>query len=66
MEAWLGSVQGYQPVNEATLSAGTQAHLQHGRSVAAAQRWQRVGYGLLVIAALLGAVVLWNMLGGGR
>jgi CRISPR/Cas system-associated exonuclease Cas4 (RecB family) len=63
---WLGSVQGYRPVNDAAMSAGTRAHHQHGRSVAASQRWQRVGYVLFAIAVVLGAVVLWGALGGGQ
>ena len=62
---WLGNVKGYQPVNEAALSAGTQAHLRHGRSVAASQRWQWVGYVLLVVGGLLLALVLCGMLGAG-
>jgi hypothetical protein len=62
---WLGTVQGYRPVNQAALSAGTQDHLQHGRSLATSQRWQRVGYALLVLAGLLFALVLCGLLGGG-
>jgi hypothetical protein len=62
---WLGTVQGYRPVNEVALRTGTQAHHQHGRALAAARRWQWVAYGLFVIAALLGAVVVWGALGGG-
>lgn len=61
---WLGTVQGYRPLNEAALSAGTQAHLQHGRAVAASQRWRRVGYILLAIGGLLGAFVICGVLGG--
>ena len=63
---WLGAVQGYRPVNDAALAAGTQAHARHGRSVAASQRWQQVGYILLVLGALLGAVALCYLLGGGQ
>jgi hypothetical protein len=63
---WLGAVQGYRPVNDAALAAGTQAHARHGRSVAAAQRWQQVGYVLLALGALLGIVALCYLLGGGR
>jgi hypothetical protein len=63
---WLGTVQGYRPVNEAALAAGSQAHLRHGRGVAALQRWRRVGYFLLVVGALLGIFALCNLLGGGR
>ena len=62
---WLGSVQGYRPENEAALSAGTQAHRQHGRSMAASQRWQRVGIVLLVVGGLFLAVVLCGVLGAG-
>lgn len=61
---WLGAVQGYRPVNDAALEAGTQAHLQHGRSVAGSQRWQRVGYTLLILGGMLGAVALCGLLGG--
>ena len=61
---WLGTVQGHRPANEAALGAGTQAHLHHGRAVAASQRWQRVGYTLLVAGGLLGAAILCGVLGG--
>ncbi len=63
---WLGAVQGYRPVNDAALAAGTQAHARHGRGVAASQRWQQVAYVLLVLGALLGIFALWSLLGGGR
>ena len=62
---WLGTVQGYRPVNEADLSAGTQAHLRHGHAVAGSQRWQRVGYALLLLGGLLLAFILCGVLGGG-
>jgi hypothetical protein len=62
---WLGVVQGYRPVDETALSAGLQAHLQHGRTIAASQRWQRVGYVLVVAGALLGTLALCRLLGGG-
>ena len=61
---WLGAVKGYRPANDAALGAGTQAHLRHGRIVAASQRWRQVGYALLVVGGLLGAVVLCGVLGG--
>jgi hypothetical protein len=63
---WLGAVQGYHPTNDAVLAAGALAHARHGRSVAALQRWQQVGYVLLVLGVLLGTVALCNLLGGGR
>jgi hypothetical protein len=63
---WLGAVQGYRPVNDAALAAGTQAHARHGRGVAASLRWQQAGYILLVLGALLGAVALCYLLGGGQ
>ncbi len=63
---WLGAVQGYRPVNDAALAAGTLAHARHGRGVAASQRWQQAGYVLLVLGALLGAVALCYLLGGGQ
>lgn len=61
---WLGTVKGYQRVNDAALNAGTYAHLQHGHIVAGSQRWQRVGYTLLVLGSLMGAVALCGLLGG--
>ena len=62
---WLATVQGYRPVNETELSAGTQAHLQHARAVAASQRWRRAGLALLILGGLLFAVLLCGVLGGG-
>jgi hypothetical protein len=62
---WLGTVQGYRPINEAELRAGTEAHRQHGRTVAASQRWQRMGYVLLVLGGLLLTLFLCGVLGGG-
>ena len=62
---WLGNVKGYRPVNEADLSAGTQAHVRHGRGVAALQRWQWVGYILLVVGGVLLALALCGVLGAG-
>lgn len=63
---WLGTVRGYRSVNEAALAAGTQTHARHGHIVAASQRWQRVGYALLVLAGALGAFALCGLLGGGQ
>jgi hypothetical protein len=60
---WLGAVQGYRPVNDAVLEAGTRTHLQHGRSVAGSQRWHRMGYTLLILGGILGAVALCSLLG---
>ena len=62
---WLGTVQGYRPANEAALNAGTKVHHRHGRSVAASQRWQQVGYILLVIGGLIGVVALCGLIGEG-
>ncbi len=61
---WLGTVKGYRPVNETVLHAGTQVHLQHGRAVATSQRWSQIGYSLLVVGGLLGAIALCGVLGG--
>ncbi len=64
---WLGAVQGYRSVNEAALAAGARTHARHGHTVAASQRWQRVGYyALLVLAGALGAFALCGLLGGGQ
>jgi hypothetical protein len=61
---WLGAVQGYRPVNDAALEAGTRTHLQHGRSVAGSQRWRRMGYILITLGGILGAIALCSLLGG--
>jgi hypothetical protein len=62
---WLGRVQGFRSINEAELSAGTQAHVRHGRSVAASRRWQQVGYALLVLGGLTLVLALCGILGAG-
>ncbi len=61
---WLGVVKGYRPEGEAALEAGTRVHAEHGRSVAASQRWRRAGYAMLVLGGLLAAVLLCTVLGG--
>jgi hypothetical protein len=62
---WLGIVQGYRSVNEAALVAGARAHARHGRTVAASLRWRQVGYVLLALGGVLGAIALCGLLGGG-
>jgi hypothetical protein len=61
---WLGSVQGYQPVDDRLLAVGTQAHLQHGRGVARSLRWRQVGYLLLAIGVILFIIFLCSAFGG--
>jgi hypothetical protein len=61
---WLGSVQGYQPVDDRLLAAGTQTHLQHGRVVARALRWRQVGYLLLATGVILFIIFLFSAFGG--
>ena len=61
---WLGTVRGYQPVNEAAMTAGIRTHARHGRTVAASQRWQQVGYALLALGGVLGGIALCGLLGG--
>jgi hypothetical protein len=61
---WLGTVQGYQPVDDRLLAAGTQAHLQHGRGVARSLRWRQVGYLLLAIGIVLFIIFLCSAFGG--
>jgi hypothetical protein len=62
---WLCRVHGYQPTNRAVLDAGAAFHARHGRSVAAAQRWQRLGYVLLGIGVLVGIWVVLQTFGSG-
>jgi hypothetical protein len=61
---WLGSVRGYRPANDAALSAGLGAHMRHGHAVAAGQRWQQVGYVLLILGGLLVAALVCGVWGG--
>ncbi len=61
---WLGSVCGYPSQNQAALAGGRQAHQQHGYTVAAALRWQLLGYGLLAAAVLLIILVAYVWMGG--
>jgi hypothetical protein len=61
---WLGTVQGYQPVDDRLLAAGTQAHLQHGHAVARSRRWQQVGYLLLAMGIILCIIFVCSTLGG--
>ncbi len=54
---WLGRVQGVASVNVREMEAGTGAHRQHGRQVAAAGFLQRAAYIFLALAGL--AAVIW-------
>ena len=56
---WLYRVRGYRSSNQSALAAGVECHAQHGRAVAASQRWQRIGY-LLLGAGIL--VAIWAFL----
>jgi len=62
---WLGTIQGYRPVTETALTSGTQAHVRHGETVAASQRWRWIGAALLVVGGLLAVTALCGLLGGG-
>jgi hypothetical protein len=58
---WLCRVHGCQALNQDVLTAGAEYHARHGRSVAASQRWERVGYLLLGIGIL---AAVWAVLQG--
>lgn len=62
---WLKRVQGVQSTNVAALRAGTAAHDQHGRGVAATLTQRRAAR-ILLAAALLAALaaVLLALVGG--
>lgn len=62
---WLHRVRGYSSNNPRALDEGREFHARHGRAVATALQWQRVGYVLLGIGGLVGIGVLWLVLGSG-
>lgn len=51
--AWWYRKQGVESQNQAELAAGTELHVQHGRSVLAAGLLQVAGYVLLLAAIAL-------------
>ena len=62
---WLRRVGGCQVADAGVLDDGLGFHARHGRRVATAQHWQRVGYVLLGIGVLIGIWMLWLTSGTG-
>ncbi len=55
---WLGQVEGYRPVDQATLEAGQAAHQAHGQAVVSYHRLQQVAYVLLGLTLVVGLILL--------
>jgi hypothetical protein len=53
---WLGRVKGYPSAHVREMASGRAAHRAHGRMVVRFYRLQRLAYGLLFLAALVGAI----------
>jgi CRISPR/Cas system-associated exonuclease Cas4 (RecB family) len=62
--AWWYQKQGIASENQAQMAAGTNLHLQHGKSVMAAGILRFLAYGLVLIALGLLAVVVTQALLG--
>ena len=62
--AWWYRYRGVDPENLADLDRGTTFHQQHGRQVMAASLLRLVGWGLLLAALIMLAVVIANNLVG--
>lgn len=60
--AWWYRKQGVESENQAELAAGTELHHQHGRQVLAAGLARGLGVILLLVALVLLAVALTNLL----
>jgi len=54
--AWMYRIKGYESINQAELSAGTELHRTHGRTVIAAGLYRMVGMFILLAALALFAV----------
>jgi hypothetical protein len=55
---WLAQIEGYRPVNEASLKAGEAAHKAHGRAVVGYHRLRQAAHALLGLALLAGLTML--------
>jgi CRISPR/Cas system-associated exonuclease Cas4 (RecB family) len=57
---WFATVKGYRSENRAEMEQGTRQHRAHGRVVASAHLWQRLGLALILLAIL--ALLAWLLL----
>ena len=55
---WLAEIQGLESTNVREMAHGDRAHAAHGDLVAGYHRTRRLAYGLLLLAALIGALLL--------
>ncbi len=63
--AWWYRFNGYESANQAELSAGTEFHRKHGRTVLRARMIALLGWVVLMIALVVGVGLLtWYGLGG--
>jgi len=60
---WLAQVLGYSPDDQVALRAGTQFHERLGRSVSAAQRWQKISYALMGLGLAMGILLILGSCG---
>lgn len=61
---WLGRVKGYASTHAQEMASGYDAHLAHGRAVVRYHHLQRLGYVLLAMAALAGALGIYLLIQG--
>ena len=61
---WLGSVQGLPSDHQREMATGERVHVQHGQGVRTGIQMRRLAYGLLLLAAAVGAVWLAGQMPG--
>lgn len=57
---WMGSVQGLPSTHTREMAAGEAAHVRHGQGVKQSLWLNRLAYGALLLAAVVGIVWLVN------
>jgi hypothetical protein len=60
---WLGSVRGLPSSRQGEMAAGEMAHRRHGREVRTSLFLNRLAYGVLLVAVLLGIIWLLQWIG---
>jgi hypothetical protein len=61
---WLANVEGLPSGHQREMAAGDAIHLRHGRGVRTSLTLARLAYGVLLLAAVVGAVWLVSWLVG--
>lgn len=62
--AWYYSREGYESQNQPEMTSGSDYHRQHGRQVFMAGVYRLAGWGALLLALILAAVVLTRIFYG--